>query len=72
MKAALPEHGTGPTGANTSIAGTQTTTNPYCRIVEPYTTPDPRAGDVYDSEGGRPDERHVVEQPRESSRRTTR
>ncbi len=38
MKAALPEYGTGPSGANTSIAGTQTTTNPYCRIVEPYTT----------------------------------
>jgi hypothetical protein len=38
MKAALPEYGTGPNGANTSIAGTQTQTNPYCRIVEPYTT----------------------------------
>ena len=37
MKASLPEYGTGPSGANTSIAGTQTTTNPYCRIVEPYT-----------------------------------
>ncbi|HEY3044439.1 MAG TPA: carboxypeptidase-like regulatory domain-containing protein [Vicinamibacterales bacterium] len=38
MKAALPEYGTGPNGGNTSIAGTQTQTNPYCRIVEPYTT----------------------------------
>ena len=38
MKAALPEYGTGPAGANNSIAGTRTTTNPYCRIVEPYPT----------------------------------
>jgi hypothetical protein len=38
MKAALPEYGTGPNGGNTSIAGTQTQTNPYCRIVEPYAT----------------------------------
>jgi hypothetical protein len=38
FKAAVPEQGTGPTGgANTSIAG-GSVTNPYCRVVEPYTT----------------------------------
>jgi hypothetical protein len=37
LKAAVPEQGTGATGANTSIAG-GTLTNPYCRVVEPYLT----------------------------------
>ena len=31
MKAAVPEHGTGSRGANTSIAGEQSVVNPYCR-----------------------------------------
>jgi hypothetical protein len=38
LKAEVPEQGTGPTGStNTSIAG-GSVTNPYCRVVEPYTT----------------------------------
>jgi hypothetical protein len=37
LKSALPEQGTGPNGANTSIAG-GTLTNPYCKVVEPYQT----------------------------------
>jgi hypothetical protein len=38
LKAGVPEQGTGPTGtANNSIAG-GSLTNPYCRVVEPYTT----------------------------------
>src|SRR5688572_6533732 len=37
IKAALPEYGTGPQGANESItAGSPV--NPYCRTVEPYQT----------------------------------
>jgi hypothetical protein len=37
IKAALPEYGTGPAGANNSItAGSPV--NPYCRTVEPYRT----------------------------------
>jgi hypothetical protein len=38
MKAAVPEYGTGTRGANTSIAGEQSVTNPYCRVEEPYKT----------------------------------
>jgi hypothetical protein len=37
IKAALPEYGTGPAGANNSIvAGSPV--NPYCRVIEPYRT----------------------------------
>jgi hypothetical protein len=37
IKAALPEYGTGPAGANQSIVG-GSPVNPYCRVVEPYRT----------------------------------
>jgi hypothetical protein len=37
LKAAVPEQGTGPAGANTSIAGGRLT-NPYCRDVAPFLT----------------------------------
>jgi hypothetical protein len=38
MKAAIPDYGTGTRGANTSIAGEQSVTNPWCKVVEPYRT----------------------------------
>src|SRR4030095_11780743 len=37
VKSKLPELGTGPQGANVSIAG-GSPTNPWCRVVEPYLT----------------------------------
>ena len=37
MKALVPEQGTGPSGANVSIAG-GSPVNPWCRVVEPYLT----------------------------------
>jgi hypothetical protein len=38
MKSVVPEYGTGASGANNSIAGTQSAVNPYCRQVEKYLT----------------------------------
>jgi hypothetical protein len=37
IKAAIPEYGTGPAGANQSIVG-GSPVNPYCRVIEPYRT----------------------------------
>jgi hypothetical protein len=38
MKLVVPEYGSGTRGSNTSIAGDQSVTNPWCRVVEPYRT----------------------------------
>ena len=64
MKAVLPELGTGSyRREHLDRRRLRPRTNPYCRVSS-RTDADPGARDVYDPQGGRPGERHVVEQRR--------